>query len=920
MAQNVGTLISAAIRPNDSLDPIASAFASEIKGGFHTADDISARNNIIVERREWGMMCYVISMNKTYQLTYNYLNTNITDNANWKEFSGSGGSGGGSGEWIDSVLSVVLTQPVSPSNGDRYLVGRKPSDSISWGTYSQPTFVAQWNSSLSKWDTTYPTDGMSVRVDDEDNAIYKYQGAFDTGQWEKEMTGQIRSLEPTTLNGMSYSVTTEPPIDGYIKDMIFLTQFSSTNTGLTVSLNINNMGNVLVKKPSSNGLINLVPNEIDTSFIYSLTYDGTYFQMVKPYEEGVFDIKYYIEPQDYVIVPQYYQYWVYGDLTIAGYMENYGNVIIMNGGLILLGGTFSNYGQLLLFNTATGGLTPSFNNSDTIQFTQQNTLFGLSVSSTIINGSITQSKLDITNPSSGTAGSLLAWTASGEFMWVDGSSFGVIGQAEDGTYTDGIFTDFTPSTPIGTAVDRFNEMLLLLAPTPPSNWNNAITSISFTNTGYVSRHLTTGSSVTIYTSVTPTLTDVDIVGSQSSARVDTTGLTFSLVDDGSLIELVTLSGTATSLKNTGNIRHSSSQDPYSGVSGKAGFWTGIVDFSLTGNLPSITPSSSQRILELYHPGIDSPETLSYYIDSPLTVSIGTITASIPSMSSYISGVPTLTTSNSIISIGFSVSNVSSYFWAATSVWRINAGLVNTLSGDPDSIPTSYGETGNVSGESTNVASGQFSDLSFTFTVQGRNSIGTYGSNTTFTSNTHRVDTVSNESSRKTSGSGSYPSSGYNGVYDSTQSLVGTYTEELQLRNGLYVYPSVNYTSVGGSDYSSATGTRWVTFNLGTFTNNSSFTLNINGSSGITSIGQANLLIEVKIEGSTFWVDGDAAYSGVGNPGSVSDGVAAVVIGSSTVTSRRITFGSVTYSGSIIVRIGFTGSGPQFTNLTATTIV
>jgi hypothetical protein len=34
MAKNIGTLISSAIRPNDSLDPIASAFGNEIKGGF----------------------------------------------------------------------------------------------------------------------------------------------------------------------------------------------------------------------------------------------------------------------------------------------------------------------------------------------------------------------------------------------------------------------------------------------------------------------------------------------------------------------------------------------------------------------------------------------------------------------------------------------------------------------------------------------------------------------------------------------------------------------------------------------------------------------------------------------------------------------------------------------------------------------
>lgn len=43
---------------------------------------------------------------------------------------------------------------------------------------------------------------------------------------------------------------------------------------------------------------------------------------------------------------------------------------------------------------------------------------------------------------------------------------GVIGPAEDGTYTDGLFVDFVPTTPTGTAVDRFNEVLKSLAPIP----------------------------------------------------------------------------------------------------------------------------------------------------------------------------------------------------------------------------------------------------------------------------------------------------------------------------------------------------------------------------------------------------------------------------------------------------------------------
>ena len=39
-----------------------------------------------------------------------------------------------------------------------------------------------------------------------------------------------------------------------------------------------------------------------------------------------------------------------------------------------------------------------------------------------------------------------------------------IGDAEDGTYTDGLFSDFTSSTLLGTAIDRFNEVLKGLAP------------------------------------------------------------------------------------------------------------------------------------------------------------------------------------------------------------------------------------------------------------------------------------------------------------------------------------------------------------------------------------------------------------------------------------------------------------------------
>ena len=48
---------------------------------------------------------------------------------------------------------------------------------------------------------------------------------------------------------------------------------------------------------------------------------------------------------------------------------------------------------------------------------------------------------------------------------------GIIGNAED-SYDDGLFTDFTATTAIGTAIDRFNEVLKALAPSPAHSLNH----------------------------------------------------------------------------------------------------------------------------------------------------------------------------------------------------------------------------------------------------------------------------------------------------------------------------------------------------------------------------------------------------------------------------------------------------------------
>jgi hypothetical protein len=99
----------------------------------------------------------------------------------------------------------------------------------------------------------------------------------------------------------------------------------------------------------------------------------------------------------------------------------------------------------------------------------------------------------------------------------------VIGAAEDASYSDGLFTDFVYSTPVGTAIDRFNEVLKGLAPQAAP----ALDDMNCADSG-TSAVLSFGSSQSIsgYTNaqpstLTPTdnLSDVNINGTFSSTTV-----------------------------------------------------------------------------------------------------------------------------------------------------------------------------------------------------------------------------------------------------------------------------------------------------------------------------------------------------------------------------------------------------------------
>ncbi len=104
-------------------------------------------------------------------------------------------------------------------------------------------------------------------------------------------------------------------------------------------------------------------------------------------------------------------------------------------------------------------------------------------------------------------------------LMVSGTIYGTgtLGPAEDsGAYTDGLFTDFTNNTHIGTAVDRFNEILKALSPSPAPNLDD----IGCADTG-ASGKLSFGSSnaVSGFTNVSATgnHSAVDMNGSYTSA-------------------------------------------------------------------------------------------------------------------------------------------------------------------------------------------------------------------------------------------------------------------------------------------------------------------------------------------------------------------------------------------------------------------
>lgn len=360
--------------------------------------------------------------------------------------------------------------------------------------------------------------------------------------------------------------------------------------------------------------------------------------------------------------------------------------------------------------------------------------------------------------------------------------------------------------------------------------------------------------------------------------------------------------------------------------------------ALGATIRSATALSGNNILHTYQINHDTPNSsvsASFYVDTLATPSITpeTLVGVHQTTAKYISGVPSLRV-NDLLRCTYKVNNAISYFYNSTRITSVSSSFATGANVPTSPIPNTFGQIyqvtnfdipviANVTTENANVS------------YSAWNARGTVGTDTatilTNGSPNIRIDTLSNESNRLTSGVGQFPTIGSSAgqagsTFDPSISLSTAGNEELQMYFGNYRYPTGNYTlnapTVGPNYTSVPAGSfnniRWVTLNVGNTSgsvNSVTLTFQSPVNFGSTKI-IPNFYMYVRVVGiqpTAGWVDGNLAYNS-GNP--TNDGDAAYNFGSSTVTTRNITFGTSTKTGTVYVRVGIpVGSTIQFKNIT-----
>jgi len=367
MSKNKGTLVSSTIRPISASSSYPTAHANELLGGFQTVNDIISRDNIVTQRRAFGMLVYVVVTDEFYQLkTVNSLN--LSDNLNWSLVPF--GASSNNTDWVNSVISRSNTPPGSPNINDRYLV---IIGSGAWGGYDN--LIVEWNGTI--WVATIPSEGMAVKVDDETNSIYFYEGSyFPLGSWNRkdfvlnplEILYNIPSVDTINVGTNSeYLIFGNLNVDGQINTWGKVVILNGTISG-TGSVGIYGSGsveqyNLLTEIYGGTGIsiatqspyTRIVSVDLIAGTSISISNSGNSVVISAQHQSQDYP-KHVIVPGETITIPDYQEYWIYGDLTVYGTLDigTYGKVVVANGAFMAATGSLvNNMGNVEVYDLLT---------------------------------------------------------------------------------------------------------------------------------------------------------------------------------------------------------------------------------------------------------------------------------------------------------------------------------------------------------------------------------------------------------------------------------------------------------------------------------------------------------------------------------------------------------------------------------------
>jgi len=509
-------------------------------------------------------------------------------------------------------------------------------------------------------------------------------------------------------------------------------------------------------------------------------------------------------------------------------------------------------------------------------------------------------------------------------------------EAYDPTTWDGIATVGASKNALRDKYFSTDEIINKLLPAKPPYLSDVVLVITPDSGSIYNANRSSGTTIqTISPGVLATAVDIldDPKPSGVSAREFYDGNNGELsgkVDnlDGGHRTLTTSSDVGTYIGLSGRMEITKDADYYSGQgTPKEGFWWAL--------LAKVTPNSSLGIGEHLYALIHSMTGTSqkaWILDDPSTPNITGYSVSPGSTTAkWLSGVPSVNAGDTF-SCTFNVNNAVSECYNPTQIAQIISSAIQATINLNFSSTPSKGDVLFVSGNTqAQVGSGVYTENA-QFTFRGYNSKGETGEIST--SSGVRVDTVSpleqadydnhgfsDQPFRVQSGTGMYPANtpiNYGDVFDPIQSL--ELSSELQLINGKVQWPPAsnyssniplagpNYLSLSGESYPPLSDVRWYTRKLGSVTAITGFTITIEGSENFSSVVETDMILQAKVAGVTGWVDVNLAYPGTGNPNG--DGDAALVVGSSTGTTKRGTFGSAAKTGDLYIRIGIPKSSSK----------